>query len=503
MPQEIEIVVRITWEQLLQGLALAGIVAPVMGAIIAGLTSGRKAGVIAVLFAGLTAIFALLPIPQSITEPVTFRFGDLPWLPGRMAGEKLFGVWLDQLSALMLLMVVIIGFLVVFYSTAYIGPKNREHPVHNGKGRYFFWLLLFVASMVGVATAPNFLQLFIAWEITTLCSWALISYYDEHPEALRAGFKALLMTHIGGLFLMTAIVILFIQTRSFEFTALNQVPIGLRNILFVLILVGAWSKAAQFPFNTWLPDAMEAPTPISAYLHAAAMVKAGVYLVARTVVSCEQFLYSMGVLTGVMAIVTMFIAVYLFFFQDDLKRLLALSTISHLAYILIGCALGIFRSDLGYHGGLLHIAAHGAGKGLLFLCVGALAYFTGSKRISELSGVALKLPLVAVGFFVGVLTVTGIPPFACFWSKLMLIMGALQHGGFGIWLAVFMLAESMVVFSWFLYVGQRVFFGEPSKAALQIASHSAPIEITLVVLMLLCLGITPMALPFVWGVVLP
>lgn len=500
--ETVEITLRFTREQIMQGLVLACILAPVMGAIISGLAKGRKADVVAVLFAALTALLALPPISQCLTSPVSFRFGILPWLPV-VDGSKLFGVLVDPLAALMLLMVVVVGFLVVLYSTAYIGPKNREHPVHDGKGRYFFWMLLFVASMVGVATAPNFLQLFIAWEVTTLCSWALISYYDERPEALRAGYKALIMTHIGGLFLMTAIVILFINTRSFEFTALNQVPIGLRNILFVLILVGAWSKAAQFPFYTWLPDAMAAPTPVSAYLHAAAMVKAGVYLTARTVASCEHFSYSMGFLTGIMGMVTMFVVVYLFFFQDDLKRLLALSTIAHLAYILIGCALGIFRSETGFQGGLLHIAAHGTGKGLLFLCVGALAYFSGSKRISELSGVAVKLPLVAVAFFVGVFTVTGIPPFAGFWSKLFLIMGALQHGGFGTLLAVFMLVESVVVFSWFMYVGQRVFFGEPSKVALQIASHSAPIEITLIVLMLLCLGIIPIALPLVQGVMLP
>ncbi|HID05791.1 MAG TPA: hypothetical protein EYP10_01455, partial [Armatimonadetes bacterium] len=385
----------------------------------------------------------------------------------------------------------------------YIGPGNKEHPLHDGKGRYFFWMLLFITSMVGIAISSNFFQLFIFWELTTLCSWALISYYDEDPEALRGGYKALIMTHIGGLFLMTAIVILFIATHSFDFEALQQVSPALRSTLVVLLLVGAWAKAAQVPFYTWLPDAMVAPTPVSAYLHAAAMVKAGVYLTARTVIASQPFAmkqlpisHGVGILMAVMALVTMFIVVYLFFFQDDLKRLLALSTIAHLAYIMLGCALGVFGSEMGFQGGLIHIAAHGAGKGLLFLAVGALAYYSGSRRISELSGAMTKLPLVAVAFFIGVLTVTGVPPFAGFWSKLFLITGALQLGKFGAFIAICMVIESVVAFGWLLWIGQRVFFGTPSTAVQAIGSDSASIDIAMVIMMILCLAVSVVAIPF-------
>jgi len=432
------------------------------------------------------------------TSPLIY-LGWLPWLPTETT--NLLGFLIDPLSSLMLFVVVILGFLVVLYSTDYVGPRNREHAVRDGKGRYYFWMLTFIGSMVGVALSPNFFQLFIFWELTTLCSWALISYYEDE-ESLRAGFKALIMTHVGGLFLMTAIVILFVHTHSFDFTALSRLSPSLRNTVFVLILIGAWAKASQVPFYTWLPDAMAAPTPVSAYLHAAAMVKAGVYLTARTVFSSGGLSYGAGLLVGLMALLSMFIAVFLFFFQDDLKRLLALSTIAHLAYILIGCALGVFGSTVGFQGGLVHIAAHAAGKGLLFLSVGALAYFSGSKRISELRGVGTKLPLVAVGFFVGAFTVTGVPPFAGFWSKFYLITGALETGGFGSLLAVLMLLESMIAFGWFLWVGQRVFFGEPSPVALQIGSSSAPIEIALVLLILLCLLAPAIALPFARVVVI-
>lgn len=464
---------------------------PLVGAFLVALLRGRGADVLATAVAGVLLVLGIGLIPAGVAGPTSFLFGSLPWIAKE---ALLFGFLLDPLSVLMLAVVVIVGFLVVLYSTDYVGPKNREHPVLNGKGRYFFWMLLFIGSMIGVALAPNFLQLFIFWELTTLCSWALISYYEDE-ESLRAGFKALLMTHIGGLFLMSGIVILFTQTHSFAFEALRQVEPSLRAVLLLLILVGAWSKAAQVPFYTWLPSAMTAPTPVSAYLHAAAMVKAGVYLAARVAWTVAPFGGWLPVVLVVMAFVTMFVAVALFFFQDDLKRLLALSTISHLAYILVGCGLGLFGSSIGLQGSLLHIAAHAAGKGLLFLTVGMVAYFSGTRYLSELSGAARRLPLAGMAFFVGAFTVTGVPPFAGFWSKFYLVSGAIQLGGWGILVGALMVVESLIAFGWFLWVGQKVFLGEPSPAVVAIGSRSVPMEIALLTLILLCLLAPFLAFP--------
>jgi len=257
---------------------------------------------------------------------------------------------------------------------------------------------------------------------------------------------------------MLALVVLYLSLDSnpFAFDALGRLSPEVRNLVFVFLLIGAWAKAAQFPFFTWLPDAMAAPTPVSCYLHAAAMVKAGVFLMARVVSGSFGLSYGMGLLTGLMAVGTIFIVVFLFLFQDDLKKILALSTISHLGYILIACALGVWGSATAFEGGLLHIAAHGCGKGLLFLAVGMLTYYTGTRRISELSGVGRKLPLLALAFFVGVFTVTGVPPFAGFWSKFMIITGGFEIGGLGAVISILLLIESLIAFGFFLWIGQRI-----------------------------------------------
>lgn len=470
---------------------------PMVGAFLAT-ALGRGTRWFSTALAAVVLTIGLDLIVRTFPKTMEAKWAGLPWLPiGGVLGFRI-----DPLSSLMLVVITLIGFFVILFSNDYIGPKNLEHPVRDGQARYYFWMLLFLGSMIGVAISPNFFQLFIFWELTTLCSWALISYYEEEI-GLRAGYKALLMTHIGGLFLMTGIVLLFVKTGSFDFDALNKLSPGFISAFFVLTLIGGWAKAAQGPFYTWLPDAMEAPTPVSAYLHAAAMVKAGVYLVARVVLSCspqirgELVSSGMAALTAVIALITMFMALFLFFFQDDLKRLLALSTITHLAYIITGCALGLWGSWPGFQGATLHIAAHGAGKALLFLSVGALSYFSGSKRISELSGVGAKLPLVAVGFFVGAFTVTGVPPFAGFFSKLMIIGGALAMRGVGTLIGALLLLESVIAFAWFLWIGQKVFFGSPSPVAEAIGSSSAPIRITLLALIVLCIGITAIALPLI------
>ena len=209
-------------------------------------------------------------------------------------------------------------------------------------------MMLFIASMLGIAISPNFLQLYIFWEMTTICSWALISHY-RNEESLKAGFKALLMTFAGGVFFALAIVLIYVKTGSFSFSALNSLSPELRTMIFVFFLIAAWAKSAQIPFFTWLPDAMAAPTTVSMYLHAAAMVKAGVFLIARITWANAQLSFTSGMLVGIMAVVTMLVVLYLFFYQDDLKRLLAYSTIAHLSYVLLGLGL-VFLSPLQQKG---------------------------------------------------------------------------------------------------------------------------------------------------------
>jgi len=412
--------------------------------------------------------------------------GSLPWLPGFVA-QPVFGILIDPLSSLMLLVAVPIGLLTVLYSTSYLTVENREHPVGREQyGRYYFWLLLFIASMVGVAIAPNFLQLFLFWEMTTLCSWALISF-RQNERSLRAGFKAIVMTHVGGAFFLGAILVLFVRTGSFEFSALGRLPDGLKSWVLFFLLIAAWAKAAQVPFHTWLPDAMEAPTPISAYLHAAAMVKAGVYLMARTMSSGWNIPPRISLLMGVMSLLTMLVALSFYFVQDDLKRLLAYSTIAHLGYILLGISIGALGSPLGFQGAVLHIICHAYAKATLFFCAGVIAYATGTRSISALHGLARNMPLTAVAFFIGVLSVTGVPPLACFWSKFMILSGAMRlHGPIGPIILAFVLCETLVSFGWMLYIAQKIFLGVPLPAVQVADDPPWSMNLTLIILMIGC-----------------
>lgn len=482
---------------MIETLLIYLVIVPFGGAVVAGLLPSLWSRVVAVATAIATAALAIAITASGFGSPFASEFGSLPWLQG-IASKPVFGLLCDPLSSILLIVVSIIGFCTVFYSFAYMGEKNRDHAVgKEDQSRYYFWLLLFVGSMVGVAVSPNFFQLFIFWEMTTMCSWALISFY-QNEKSLKSGFKALIMTHIGGLFFMFAVILLFVRTGSTDFDSLVKLSDQDRFIVFTAFIIAAWAKSAQVPINTWLPDAMEAPTPISAYLHAAAMVKAGVYLMARSVSSGWAIPIELGYVLGAMAVVTIFIALSFYFVQDDLKRLLAYSTIAHLGYVLLGVSMGAVHSMQGFRGGVLHIICHSFSKATLFFCAGAIAYVTGSRSISGLQGLAKSMPLTATAFFVGVLSVTGVPPFACFWSKFMILQGAMGlPGALGPAILVVLLGETLIAFAWMLYIAQRVFFGAPSPLAQVNSDPPFAMSATLVILMIGCVIAPVIGIPLV------
>ncbi|MCL5102905.1 MAG: hydrogenase 4 subunit D [Armatimonadetes bacterium] len=458
----------------MQSLAVAVIGIPFLGAVACLAVRDKASKYVAVATSVLTAIAA---IALSVGMPrVTALYGGQPWL-GPAASKGVCGYQLDPLAILMMLASTVIGVAITIYSIGYLSPGNHEHPTRSGQARYYFWLMLFVGSMVGIALSPTLLQLLIFWEMTTLCSWALISIYDN-PESLKAGMKALVMTSLGGLFFIGGLVWVMSATGSMSFSALGLMSPNARAGAFALFLIAAWAKSAQVPFHTWLPDAMAAPTPISAYLHAAAMVKAGVFLTARLLLAGWHLPSGMGLLISIAALVTMFAALYLYFFQDDIKRLLAYSTIAQLGYIFLGLGIGTLGADMASRGAVLHILMHACAKTTLFLTVGAIAYATGTRSMAKLSGLGRSMPIAAVGFFVGAFALTGIPPLACFWSKMYVLAGALQvAGAFGPVALILVLIESLIAFGWFLWVGQKVFFGVPTrtaKAKMQHKSDTAP-----------------------------
>lgn len=457
---------------------------PFAGALLVAPLQRRKADVTAIIFAGAAMLVAVWAIIQSGGRHLDYPLVSLPWLD---VPVPLFGIQIDPLSSLLLIPITLVGFLIVLYSADYYSEFNKEHPTQAEKGRYYFFTLLFVGAMTGLVLSRNFFEVFVFWELTTICSWGLISH-KRSPSAVQAGFKALAITAGAGLFFIAALLIMFTYTGSFEFSALSRLSPELRLTAVIFLLIGAWGKSAQLPFSAWLPTAMEAPTPASAYLHAAAMVKAGVYLTARIVVSSQAVPAPVGYLMGGLAVATMFFGLILYFFQDDLKRLLAFSTITHLGYMFLGLSLGVTGSPLALKGGLLHLINHAFTKTLLFLAVGAIACATGTRSMKALSGLGRKMPVTTAAFIVGAMSISGVPPFNIFWSKFFIIAGAIQLGSAWGWtLGLLAIVESLAGFAWFLIVVQRVFFGEPSPAAAKAVDPSLVMLIPLLVLMVLSL----------------
>jgi len=463
---------------------------PLAGGLACALTGGRRADGLAAATMVATAALTLAAAPWGGRVAAS----PLVWSP--LPGLAL-GLRLDGLGALLALVVSIVGFCIVAYSADYFSLENREHPEAEGKGRYYFFFLLFVTAMLGMAMAPDFFQIFLFWELTTVCSWALISHYGS-SEAIRSGLKALAVTQFASLFFIGGLLLLYVQTGSFAFDAVARMTPGGRAAFAMLLLVAAWGKAAQVPFFTWLPSAMVAPTPASAFLHAAAMVKAGIFLAARCLVSTGAFTGWIAAVITVAALITLYVGLAGYFYADDLKRLLAFSTIANLALMLVGIGLGAMGSEAGLEGGLLHLWSHAFTKTLLFLCVGAIAWGTGVRAISKLRGLARSMPVTATGFLLGALAISGLPPFGVFWSKLLILRAALDVGGAWGWTtAVLVVIESALSLAWFLWVTHLVLLGQASERAQSGRDPSPAMQTVLVALMGLALFAPYLGMPLI------
>ncbi len=409
-----------------------------------------------------------------------------------------FGVTIDKLSALVGLAVSLVGFLIVVYSTGYLSPGNREHPEHELQRRYYSFLLLFVGSMAGLVYSSTVISLLFFFELTGVCSWALIGYYDD-AKARRAALKAVITTQIASLGLYLAAVILFVLSGSFQLTALAGLAAAARVAVFIGVLSAAWGKSAQLPFHFWLPDAMAAPTPISAYLHAASMVKVGVYIFARCLLSAGSVPPVIGTVGALLAVITMVYSFLMYFPQKDLKRLLAYSTIAQLSYIFLGLSVSVFGSSLAFNGAVAHIFNHAFAKSLFFLVAGALSYAAGTKMLPALKGIMSKLPLVGICFLVATLAVTGVPPFNGFFSKFNILAGGFAVAQSNTLLMVLMLValvETIGSFAWLFWVFGAAVLGEPSPEVVA-ASPVAP-QIQVVLVTLACLALVSGYAAMVW-----
>lgn len=331
------------------------------------------------------------------------------------------GYAVDPLAAVMLFVVTVVGSLIFIYSIGYMHGDPR-YP------RFFAYLSLFAASMLLLVLANNFLLLYAGWELVGLCSYLLIGFWFERPAAARASLKAFVTTRIGDFFMFIGILLIFLHIGSLRFaTIFEAVEAGhlagpLLTLAAVLVFGGAVGKSAQVPLHVWLPDAMEGPTPVSALIHAATMVAAGVYLVARTFPLFfnspgHEALTVVAYVGGITAIMAATIGVV----QDDIKRVMAYSTISQLGYMMMG--LGV----LGFTAGVFHLMTHAFFKALLFLAAGSVIHTMHTNDIKQMGGLAKAMPYTYLTMLVGALALAGVPPFAGFWSKDEILLEAYHH----------------------------------------------------------------------------
>jgi hydrogenase-4 component D len=460
-------------------LATVTILLPFLGAAVIGCSPHALAKWISQVVAALTLVtMVVLVAVFAAADKVAVEHSLIT-----LGSTELFGLTVDRVSVLIAVAVIAIGLLVVVYSASYLTAGNREHP-DAGRRRYHAFLLIFIGAMAGLVFSSTLVGQLAFFEITGACSWALIGYYETR-KALHSAAKAVIITHIASLGLYVAAAVLFVDTGSFAISAIGHLGAVQKTVVLLAILFAAWGKSAQLPFHMWLPDAMEAPTPVSAYLHAASMVKVGVYIFARGLMAADGAPQIVGWVGAIMAVITLVYGFIMYLPQADLKRLLAYSTITQLAYIFLALSLSVFGSDLAFKGGIAHIFNHAFAKTLFFLVAGALSYTTGTRLLPSLRGILTKMPLLGVAFVAAALAVTGVPPFSGFFSKFAIFAGGFEVSREHLMLLPLLLiglAESVGSFAWFLkWVGHSV-PGKPSTAMAAAQPLPLPMQIVLIVL---------------------
>jgi len=386
--------------------------------------------------------------------------GDLfPWISAG-AFKTAVTVQVDQLSAVMLLVVTGVGSLIHVYSIGYM----RDDP---GYARFFTYMNLFVFSMVMLVLAGNFLVLYVFWEGVGLCSYLLIGFWYERQAATDAGKKAFIVNRVGDFGFGLGIMLIWVTFGTLDYglvfaKADTSIGAGTYTAIALLLFMGATGKSAQLPLYTWLPDAMEGPTPVSALIHAATMVTAGVYMVARCHTLFEMAPVSLEVVAWGGALTAVF-AASIGLVQTDIKRVLAYSTISQLGYMFVGVGVG------AYAAGLFHLVTHAFFKALLFLGAGSVIHGLGGEQdLRRMGGLAPRMLITTVTFLVGALGLSGVPPLAGFFSKDE-ILGATFHAGHRVLWALLVIGAFMTAFYSFRLVF-LAFFGGP-RMSREVAHH--------------------------------
>jgi len=392
-----------------------------------------------------------------------------PWIPSLGISA---GVYLDPLSVLLTCLVTFFGLVITVYSLGYMASEE-------GLTRYYFFMLLFIGSMTGLVMSDNFLQLFIFWEIVGICSYSLISFWYKRPETVRSANKVFLMTRIGDACFLAAIGILYVNLGSFSFSYITanigNVPMPYLTAAAFLMLAGAVAKSAQFPLHTWLYSAMEAPTSVSALLHSATMVKAGVYLIARLMLLFGSLTALIPMwLPSILWIGTMtaFIGATLALSTTDIKGVAAYSTISQIGFMFAALGTASFAPSAGWFASLLHLASHAFFQGLDFLLIGGIIHATKTRDMRLMGGLRKAMPITFAFSLIVLLTRAGIPPFISFFSKELIFQSTLSFGN--LYAALILYVSTAITFAYTLRVIILVYLREKSDYLKQIHVHEAP-----------------------------
>jgi NADH-quinone oxidoreductase subunit L len=478
---------------------------PLLGALVNGVCGKRLSrGLVGAIASGSVAIAFLISL-GAFLQMLGMPEEDLPiirnyftWIQSG-AFEATCGFMLDHLSGLMILVVTGVGFLIHVYSTAYM---------HDDPGfyRYFAYLNLFVFSMLTLVLANNYLLMFVGWEGVGLCSYLLIGFWFKKKSAADAGKKAFVVNRVGDLGFILATMLIFWTFRSVDyvqvFSAAAAMPaeplgiIGTLTAICLLMFVGATGKSAQIPLYVWLPDAMEGPTPVSALIHAATMVTAGVYMIARSAILFDHAPGALFVVACVGA-ATAFLAASIGLVQTDIKKVLAYSTISQLGYMFLACGVG------AYAAGIFHLMTHAFFKALLFLGAGSVIHGMGGiQDITKMGGLRRYMPWTFATFLIGTLAIAGVPGFAGFFSKDMILAAVWSSPNFGklLWAVGVIVAGFTSFYMFRLLI--LTFIGNPRYThhdVHHVHESPAPMLIPLVVLAILAVIAGYIGIPRVFG----
>ncbi len=381
---------------------------PFAGALIAALAGNRHRQRVSSAALGLTFASAVMTVPAVISRgEILFFYPVYNWFN--------ISFRIDGLAVFMAVVSSLVAFVISVYSSEYM----EKYP---NKGAFYPWVVLFVGSMMGLLYSSNLLLMYVFWEITAVSSWKLIGFY-RGEEDVRAADRAFLVTFTGASALLAGTALVFVNYGTLELGALSGTY--LPNLIGFLFLAGIISKSAQLPLQTWLPDAGVAPSPVTALLHAAVLVKIGVYVFARLFL--RTFIPGDEFLTAVMTIsvITIVAAAGSALVSTNMKRILAYSTISQLGYIMLALSL---NTEIALKAAFVYILAHSLAKAGLFLCAGIVEHQTGTKDVTLLGGLIKTMPRTGLAYMLCAFSIIGIPPFLGFWPKLMVIILTVQAG---------------------------------------------------------------------------